>query len=204
MDKPLLLHLSNKKYTKLIALLFAWNYVKDYSIWTPDNIYHRNYLTHEERQFKGKICKGKLRKDINDFKKRDIISARINGNNITIYTDKDNLNSSYILCPEKPTIEIDTDEENKICGADIIYIEELTFFFKVGNKYDKKNYEGYKEYKCICSPLEDIGILKKNKDYIIHKELDITIYDIETNKFICYIRINYPIPILIENKAEKL
>lgn len=195
MDNILYSNLSSKKITKFISYIVARRLL---------SIGYNSIISIDiNKEYKGKRCKGKLGIDLDDYKTDEKVSIDVDCYNITIKSNKDAKSNSYTLYPEIPKLKI-IPITAKNPYSYTIKSYNLELFFELSN-IGNINYDISlrKFYTCYAVPKKDIGILLKGTKYIIKVNETIKIYDLNNN-LLTLIKIDYPMPILINSNLQKL
>ena len=166
-------------------------------------------------EYIGKKCKGDLKINLGSYNIGEFVRINVVGYNIIIKFPKRSRMgieikekrkiSSYIVYPEFPTIKI---VDCNISNTSDNHVENVKLFFNLDGPYDIEEQENTIR-KFYAFPKKDIDFLSKNKRYILVLVNNsiiprIKIYESNLNIFIAYLKIDYPMPILIENKTVKL
>ena len=199
MNLDLYKSLSQEDFTHIIAYIISNNILSECCISSLE--LNKRYLN--------KKCTGNLKIDMRPFKAGDYVNIFVDLNIIKVTCTKyKNVELSYTVLPEVPKIRnIQKEEYNSITWN--TKEQDLKIFFNLNNffSYTKDNFREY--YKCYATPKENIGILQKDKEYLLIVNKRISIYNIDhiflddKDPITCLV-IDYPMPILIENKTEKL
>lgn len=200
MDPELYSGMSPKELSKFISRTLLDNL---FQLDDGSNIYPSIESLHDPlMDYTGRRCKGYLSKDMGKYNTGELVKIDVKGNNITINSMLNSINQkesiSYIVYPEMPILKL----TNNFYSLDTPQLEDLKLFFELDLGCHINLIDGLlSTYIAICR--YDIGLLRKGGIYTLKINDVCKVCSID-DKFLYYLSIVHPMPILIENKGNKL